>query len=201
MAHVLAGWLLRKKCKCPAGFQHALLDFGERLEALLPGSCFELRHGNQLPLQILHSHFTAQHQNVGSAFDQLVEFAVIVEEANDQIVGDEQGSSADDSAQDAVVFAYDGVLHSVRERQQDDQIEWIELDEFAFPGEPEANYQENINDDRPQNLFRQGSPMTNISFQVSCITGMPPRCPRGLGKRRAFSQPENRGSVTRMEWQ
>ena len=31
MAQFLAGWLLPYKCKRPAGLQHALLDFGERL--------------------------------------------------------------------------------------------------------------------------------------------------------------------------
>src|SRR5260370_8322114 len=113
MAQVLASWLLRKKCKCPAGFQHALFDFGERLEALLPCGCFELGHGNQLPLQILHSNFTAQHQNIGSAFNQLVEFTMIEEEANDQIVGDEQAGTADDSTQAAVASPTEVVLHVV----------------------------------------------------------------------------------------
>src|SRR5260370_37849637 len=85
-----------------------------------------------------------------------MEFPVIVEEAKDHIVGDEQGSCADDPTQDTVVFADDGVLHRIRERQQDDQVKWIELDELALSGEPETDHQEGINDDRPKDLFRQG---------------------------------------------
>jgi len=92
-----------------------------------------------------------------SAFDQLIQFSVIVKEANHKIVGGEQGSSADNSAEDAVVLSDDGVLHRVRKRQQYDQVKWIELDEFALPGEPQADDQEGINDDRPKDLFRQGN--------------------------------------------
>src|SRR5713226_2267372 len=47
-----------------------------------------------------------------------------------------------------------------------------------------------------------GSPMTNISFQVSCITGSPPWGALTVyDKRGASSLSENGGSVTRMESQ
>ena len=81
---------------------------------------------------------------------------MVVEEANDQIVGDEQGSSADDSSQDAVILADDGVLHGVRQSQQDDQVKRVELDEFAFAGEPEANYQKRVDENWAKDLLRQG---------------------------------------------
>src|SRR5713226_6226051 len=47
-----------------------------------------------------------------------------------------------------------------------------------------------------------GSPMTNISFQVSCITGSPPRGARTVyDKRWASTLSGNGVSVTRMESQ
>ena len=126
---------------------------------------------------------------------------MIVEEANDEVVGDEQGSSTDDSAQDTVVFSDDGVLHGVRERQQDNQVERIELDEFALPGEPEADHQEGINDDRAKDLFRQGKPHDEHIFPSIVHNRIASLgCPRGSGPRRACWLSENAESVARGEW-
>src|SRR5437879_8987038 len=80
---------------------------------------------------------------------------MIVKESDDKVVGNEQGSGADKAAQDAVVFANDGVLYGVRERQQNDQIEWIELDEFTFSREPQADHQERVNNDRAEDLLQK----------------------------------------------
>ena len=83
MAHVFDGGFLAEKRKRPAGLQHALFDFGKGIEALLSRGRFELRHGNQLSFQIPHAHLAAFHQNVSPAFNQLIQLAMVVKEAND----------------------------------------------------------------------------------------------------------------------
>ncbi len=80
---------------------------------------------------------------------------MIVEEAHDEIVGDEQRSSANDSADDAIILPDDSVLHGIRKSEQNNEIEWIELDEFTFPGEPKTDHQKRINDDRTEDLFQK----------------------------------------------
>ena len=57
------------------------------------------------------------------------------------------------AAGDAVVVADDRVLHRVRQRQQDDQIERIELRQLPLAGEPQPDDQEGVDQDRPQDLL------------------------------------------------
>jgi len=78
VTYILAGRLLAKKRKRPAGLQHTLLDLRKRIEALLSCGRFQLRHGNQLAFQISHAYLAALDQSVSSAFDQLLKLAMVV---------------------------------------------------------------------------------------------------------------------------
>ena len=177
MAHLFRGWFLSDERKRTAGLEHALFDFRERFEALLSCRRFELRNGNKLPLQIPGTDLAALDQDVSSALDQLVELPMVVEEPDYEVVGEQQRSGTDDSAQDAVVFADDGVLHGVRQSQQDDQVEWIELDEFALPREPKADHQERVDDNRPKDFFRQRKSHDEHIFPSVVHNRLPPRVP------------------------
>jgi hypothetical protein len=142
-----------------------LFDFGKRCEPLFPRGGFELLHSNEFLFQTLFVYLAVLNQQVGLAFNQLVELPVVVEEANDQVVGDEQGSGADQPAEYAVVFPDDGVLHGIGQSEQNDQVERIQLDEFALPGEPKTDYQEAVNDNRPKDFFQQGKSHDEHVFQ------------------------------------
>ena len=48
----------------------------------------------------------------------------------------------------AVVVADDRVLHGVGDRQQHDEVERVQLRQFALAGEPEADDQEDVDEDR-----------------------------------------------------
>ena len=63
---------------------------------------------------------------------------------------------ADDAAGDGVVVADDRVLDGVRERQQHDQVERIELSELALAGQSQADDQEDVDQDRADDLFEDG---------------------------------------------
>ena len=81
-----------------------------------------------------------------------------VEEPDDEVIDGQQRRGADDAAGDAVVFADDRVLHGVGQREQHDQVERVELRQFAFAREAQADDEENVNHDRPQHLLRDRQP-------------------------------------------
>src|SRR5260370_18597910 len=136
-----------------AWLQNALTHFRKRLESLLARGSGQLFLRYQLSLELFHVHFPIFNQDVGSALDQLIDLAVIVQKSHYEIVDGQQGSRADDSAGDAVVVADDGVLYGVGQRQEHNQVERIELREFALPGQAQADNQEYINNDRPYNFL------------------------------------------------
>ncbi len=106
--------LLTDEGKSAAGLQDALIDFGERSEALFAGSCLQLRQGDEFVLQVLSAHLAVFHQNIGLSFDQLIQFLVTVQEADHQVVGGEERSCAQKPPGDGVIVSDDGVLDGVR---------------------------------------------------------------------------------------
>jgi len=89
---------------------------------------------------------------VGPPLD-LVQLAIVIEEANDDGVHDEEHRRADDSADERIVVADDGVLHRVRQQEQDDEVERIDLRQLALAGEPQSDEEKPVDDDRPQDLL------------------------------------------------
>ena len=69
------------------------------------------------------------------------------------IVDEEKRERADDASGDAVVVADDGVLHGVRQRQQHDEVERIQLRQLPLPEDAEQQDQKNIDDQRSQDFF------------------------------------------------
>ena len=70
------------------------------------------------------------------AFNQAFEPLMSVEESYDARVDQQQSRRADQPAREAVVVANDGVLHGIGQREQHDEIEWVELCELALAGDP-----------------------------------------------------------------
>ena len=118
----------------------------------------ELDSRNQLLAEPILPDDAVLNQHIGIAFHEPFEFFVFEEEADDDVVDDEQRRRADDSAGHAVVVADDGVLHRVRQGEQHDQIQRVQLRQLAFTGDAEPGDQEEIDRDGPQHLFRNGQP-------------------------------------------
>ena len=113
----------------------------------------ELGERDQLGLQAIEADLPVLDEDIRLALDQALQLLVAVEEADHERVHAEQGRGAEQPARDRVVVADDGVLHRVREREQHDQVEGIELRQLALAGEPEAEHQETVDDDGPQHLL------------------------------------------------
>ena len=77
----------------------------------------------------------------------------MVERADDDRVDEEQRRRADDAADQRIVIADDRVLHRVRQQEQHDEIERVELRQLAFAGESESDEKEPVDDERPEELL------------------------------------------------
>lgn len=64
-------------------------------------------------------------EHVGVTLDDLIQFFVVVQKADHQIIHNQQGRGADNHAADRIVVTDDGVLDGVGKSQQDDQIKGI----------------------------------------------------------------------------
>src|SRR6266852_8599642 len=146
--------LFAEESKGAAGFQDALLDFGQIRKALFACGSLQLRHGDQFIFQVFGVDFTGFDEDIGASFDKLVEFLVFVEEANDEIVGGQKRDSAEDAAGHRIVLADNGVLHGVGEGQQNDQVEGVQLNQLAFAGKTQHDHQEEVNDHRAKDFLR-----------------------------------------------
>jgi hypothetical protein len=94
-------------------------------------------------------------QHTLGAPERLVHLWRTVEQADDDPVDAEQRKRSDDASGDGVVVADDGVLHRIREREEHNQIEGVELGELALAEDAEENDERQVDDDRAQNLFKQ----------------------------------------------
>jgi hypothetical protein len=78
---------------------------------------------------------------------------VPVQIPHDKVIHEQQGSCADDASRDAVVVADDRVLDRVRQCQQHDQVERVQLCELTLAGETKTRDQKQVDDNRPSDLF------------------------------------------------
>ena len=62
-------------------------------------------------------------------------------------------AGADEAADERIVIADDRVLHRVRQQQQHDEIERIELRQLAFSGEAESEQEKRVDDHRAKELL------------------------------------------------
>ena len=109
----------------------------------------QLRDGHQFLAQAVMTDFPVLDQHGGLALDQPIEILVLPEEAHDGIVDRQERRGAEDATRHRIVVADDRVLHRVRERQQDDEIERVQLRELALAGETQPDDQERVHQHRP----------------------------------------------------
>ena len=72
-----------------------------------------------------------------------------------QPVDSQQAEGADDAAGYRVVVADDGVLHGVRQRKQNHQVERVQLRQFALAKDPQQHHQHQVDDDWTKQLLQQ----------------------------------------------
>jgi len=89
----------------------------------------------------------------GAAFERARKPGRTEEDADHEPVDGEETEGADDAARDGVVIANDGVLHSVGEREQDDEVEGVQLREFTFAKKAQKQHEHKVYDDRTQQLL------------------------------------------------
>jgi len=105
---------------------------------------------------VLRPNFSIFDQNLGFAFDELIQLAVIVKEANHQIVSGQEGGGTNEASTDRIVVADNGVLDGVRKSEQDNQVEGVELDQFPFSGEAQHQDKKKVNDNGAENFLDDG---------------------------------------------
>ena len=76
-----------------------------------------------------------------------------VQVAHHQPVEREQCRRANNSTGQRVVVPDDGVLQRVRQEQQDDEIERVELAKLALSGKPKSDQEEDVHRDRAEQLL------------------------------------------------
>src|SRR5262249_27858418 len=108
----------------------------------------------QLLREVLMLDLAAVNQRRRLPFDQLIQAAMLEQESNHQIVHSQKSRSPDQAAADRIVISNDGVLHSIEERQQHHQVEWVELRQLALSENAEQNHQRQIYDYGTKNLFK-----------------------------------------------
>ena len=79
--------------------------------------------------------------------------AMAVEDAHHDIIDQEQRGGANQAPGHGVVVADDGILHGVGKRQQNHQVERIELRQLALARQPQGDNQKYINDQRAEEFF------------------------------------------------
>ncbi len=156
VAHLLAGRRVSLDGESAAGFEHASLDVFEPGKTLTVRDRLQLRLGQKLARQPVATDLSILDERGRRAFDQLIQPPVLEHETHDGVVDTEQRDRADQSTRDAGVVADDRVLHRVREREQDDKIEGIELRQLALAEHTQQHDERDVDDDGAQDFLRDG---------------------------------------------
>src|SRR5437588_7873379 len=138
-----------------AGLEHACLYVVEAREPLPVRDRLKLRHGQKLARESFTADLAFLDERGRLAFEQLIEPSVLEHEAHDDVVCDEQRDRADQPARDAVVAADNRVLHRVRQRQKDDEVEGVELRKLSLAEDAQQKNEHCVDDYRPQNLLEE----------------------------------------------
>lgn len=136
-------------------FEIAAMHFVDVFEALPMDDFDEFFAGEGLALQCFGINLAIPDEYDGTALERPGEARGTEEQADDQVVDGEQAEGADDAAGDGVVFADDGVLHGIGEREQNDKVEGIQLRKFAFAEEAQEQNEHKVHDDRTQELLEE----------------------------------------------
>jgi hypothetical protein len=107
-------------------------------------------------------------ENSGVALESAIEARRTKEDADNDPVDGEQTESTDDAAGHGVVVADDRVLDGIRQRKKDDEVEGIQLCEFALAEEAQEQNQNEVHDDRTQQFFDKRDRQMKHAIQDRC---------------------------------
>ncbi len=150
-------------------------------EALPAADALQLRHRDQLLRQCALVDLALVDEDARFSFQHLVESPVPEEEADDDIVREQERKRTDEASGDAVVIADDGVLHRVRQRQQHDQVERIELCQLALAEYAQQHDEKDINEDRPDDFLEDREVQVEHIVQELVQHRDLPLCPEAQG--------------------
>src|SRR5436190_18897329 len=106
------------------------------------GGFLEFGDRDQFLLQSVVKNASVLNKWLRTAFNETVELFMRVEKSHDDVIHREQSDGADDTTGDRVIVTDDCVLNGIGKRQQYDQIERIELGQFAFSCEAQRHDKE-----------------------------------------------------------
>src|SRR6185312_5097989 len=107
--------------------EYASLDIGRTIEALPVKNRMQIRARQQFFGESVRQYLAFVHQYGWLALEEFVEAAMAEQKPDHEIVDSQHRQRADEPAGERVVVSDDGVLHRIRERQQHDQIKWVQL--------------------------------------------------------------------------
>src|SRR6478735_1141269 len=99
-------------------------------------------------LAVLNQHAWNSFQNAG---DVLLPVCEIVQ----RLIGRKERHSSDQTAEERIILTDDRVLHGIREQEQNGQIKRINLGQLAPSKYPEHQNEKEINNNRPNHLFKK----------------------------------------------
>ena len=140
MADVVVGGFAGDEGDGAGGFEVGVVDGCQGIDALLVGGGDEFGAGHHLFVEMIAKNAAFADEAVTASFDDPLDRLVAMNEADEEGVDEEKGGSAENTAGDGVVIADDGVLDGVGESEQDDEVERVELGEFAFAGYAQAKH-------------------------------------------------------------
>jgi hypothetical protein len=79
-----------------------------------------------------------------------------VQVPDDQKIHRQERGRANDAPADGIIVTDDRVLHRVRQRQENHEVKRIELGQLPLAGDPHANDQKEVNDDRAKDFSSTG---------------------------------------------
>src|SRR5512132_3916609 len=113
----------------------------------------KLGHAEPLPGEVLPADLAVPDQDRGRVLDDPPEPLRAERHPRHQSVHDEDGRGAQEAAAQRVVISDERVLHDVADDEEDDQVEGRHLPDLALSNEAERRQQEDVDDDRPDDLL------------------------------------------------
>jgi hypothetical protein len=133
----------------PIGLEHSEAHLAEIFDTVLADSHLDLRTLEALLAQPWFEELTILHEDGGHAFEKAPpRLAMGPEDSNETIHG-EENCSRDQPTLDREVWTCHGVLHRVRDQQDDDQIEDCHLSQLSLPCHAKADKHTHIDERRP----------------------------------------------------
>ena len=145
----------RLQIKCAIGFELASENLVKTFKALTMDDSQQFFTRERFTLQCSLIEMAVLDEDGGLAFEHAREPWRTEKKPHHEPIDRQEGEGANDAAGDGIVVPDDCVLNSIRERKQNNQIEWVELGQFSFTENAHKQDQREIDKNGPDNLFRQ----------------------------------------------